>query len=292
MLTEQHNPRTAEIDKLPTAEILRLMNDEDLTVAQVVRNALPQIAPAVDAMASALRQGNRILYVGAGTSGRLAVLDAAECIPTFSIDPQQVQAVIAGGDAAFSQPIEGAEDDREAGPQDLMARGLHAGDVVVGIAASGRTPYVVSAVEAARALGAVTIGISCNAPAPLLDAAEFPIAAPVGPEVITGSTRLKAGTAQKLILNMLSTATMIQLGKVYGHWMVDVKMSNAKLVDRARRIVMQVSGVDEPTAARLLGESGKEVKTAIVMAVRGVSADEARHLLADTQGHLRRVIES
>lgn len=279
-----------QIDRLSALEIVQVMNAEDATVAAAVRAALPAVAEAVEVIAARLQNGGRLIYVGAGTSGRLGVLDAAECVPTFSVPPTLVQALIAGGPAALVQAIEGAEDDREAGRADLLALDVTAKDAVVGIAASGRTPYVIAALDAAAERGAATIGISCNAPAPVLDAAQIKIAALVGPEVITGSTRLKAGTAQKLILNMLTTASMILLGKVYGNLMVDVKVTNKKLADRARRIVMEVTGVDADEAARLLALAGNEVKTAIVAGLLDVTPDEARAQLAAAQGRLRDVI--
>lgn len=291
MLTEQRNPRSANIDQLSAFHIVQLMNAEDAAVAAAVREALPAIAEAVETIAARLRQGGRLIYVGAGTSGRLAVLDAVECVPTFSTDPGLVQGLIAGGMKALTQAVEGAEDDREAGRRDLLALGLTDQDVVVGIAASGRTPYVVAALEAANERGAATIGVSCNAPALVLDAAQIKIAALVGPEVVTGSTRLKAGTAQKMILNMLSTASMILLGKVYGNLMVDVKVTNRKLADRARRIVMEVTGVEADEAARLLALANNEVKTAIVIGLLDITPDEARARLKAAQGRLRTVIE-
>jgi N-acetylmuramic acid 6-phosphate etherase len=290
MLTEQRNPRTADIDRLSTQEILQLINEEDATVAAAVRNALPAVAQAVDAITERLRDGGRLIYVGAGTSGRLGVLDAAECVPTFGVQPGLVRALIAGGDVAITGSVEGAEDDSQAGRDDLLAIDISNQDVVVGIAASGRTPYVLGALEAANEAGALTIAISCNLPAPLLEIAQIGIAAPVGPEVIGGSTRMKAGTAQKLILNMLSTATMIQLGKVYSNLMVDVKVTNQKLAERARRIVSEIAGVSDERALQLLTQTGNEVKTAIVVAILGISVKEARALLKGNQGMLRRVI--
>jgi N-acetylmuramic acid 6-phosphate etherase len=290
MLTEQQNPKTAQIDQATTLDALTVMSDEDATVAHTVRAALPAIAQAVDAISARLARGARLIYVGAGTSGRLGVLDAVECVPTFGVPPGVVIGLIAGGSPALTAPVEGAEDDSAAGAADLRAIDLAADDAVVGIAASGRTPYVLGALEYANGLGALTVGVSCNVPAPLLDAAQIAIPLPVGPEVITGSTRLKAGTAQKLTLNMLSTVTMVRLGKVYGNLMVDVQTTNAKLVDRARRIIAQVGGTTPEAAAELLETSGREVKTAIVMARRGVDADEARRLLALADGRLRGVI--
>lgn len=291
MVTEQRNPRSMGIDRRSTLEILQIMNEEDAAVTQAVRQALPQIAQAVEMITGRLRGGGRLFYVGAGTSGRLGILDAAECVPTFSTPPELVQGLIAGGEQAITLPVEGAEDRPELGSSDLMARGLTAQDAVVGIAASGRTPYVVGALIYARQVGAATVGISCNAPAPVLDAADIPIPVIVGPEILTGSTRLKAGTAQKLILNMLSTATMIKLGKVYNNLMVDVKVSNQKLAERARRIVREVTGVSTDEAAALLAQTDNEVKPAIVMALLHVSADEARAKLAAADGMLGAVIE-
>jgi N-acetylmuramic acid 6-phosphate etherase len=291
MLTEQRNPRSANIDRLSALEIVQLINAEDANVASAVREALPAIAEAVEVIAARLRIGGRLIYVGAGTSGRLAVQDSVECVPTFSTDPTLVQGLIAGGMKALTQAVEGAEDDRDAGRRDVLALDLTVNDAVVGIAASGRTPYVVAALETANERGAATIGISCNAPAPVLDAAQIKIAALVGPEVVTGSTRLKAGTAQKMILNMISTASMILLGKVYGNLMVDVKVTNRKLADRARRIVSEVTGVDTDEAARLLAETNNEVKTAIVVGLLDITPDEARSRLNEAQGRLREVIE-
>ena len=291
MLTEQRNPRTTDIDRLSTLEMLQRMNAEDATVPAAVAQALPAIAQAVELIVERLRQGGRLIYMGAGTSGRLGILDAVECVPTFSTPPELVQGIIAGGVGAIIHSVEGAEDSREQGRADLLALNPTAQDVIVGIAASGRTPYVVSALETAQEIGAGTVGIACNAPAPVLDAAVIKIAALVGPEVVTGSTRLKAGTAQKLILNMLSTASMIRLGKVYGNLMVDVRVSNQKLAERARRIIREVTGVSEDEAAVLLARTDNEVKTAIVVALLGVDPAEARARLAAQQGLLRGVIE-
>ena len=291
MLTESQNPNTLEIDCLSTLEIVERINDEDAKVALAVRAALPQIALAVDGIAARIERGGRLIYVGAGTSGRLGVLDAAECVPTFNTDPALVVGLIAGVTRALTVAVEGAEDDREAGRADLLAIGLTANDAVVGIAASGRTPYVLGALAYAQEIGALTVGVACNVPSAVLDAANIAIGVPVGPEVITGSTRMKAGTAQKLVLNAISTATMIKLGKVYGNLMVDVRPTNEKLVDRARRIVAQIAGVGYDEAARLLDASGGEVKTAIVIARRGVAPDAARDLLAAAGGLLRVVID-
>jgi len=291
MITEQQNPKTLDIDELSTLDIVMRINAEDWTVAEAVARALPSIAEAVDAIVARLQAGGRLFYVGAGTSGRLGILDAVECVPTYNTPPQLVQGLIAGGEAAFTRSIEGVEDDTDAARHDLMAQAMTGRDVVVGIAASGRTPYALGAIAYARQQGALTIGISCNEPAPLLDAADIGIGVVTGPEVITGSTRMKAGTAQKLVLNMLSTATMIKLGKVYGNLMVDVQVRNEKLLQRARRIVVQVGQVEPERAAELLEAAHEDVKVAIVMARRAVTADEARLLLTEAGGILRKVID-
>ena len=288
--TEARNPRTAHIDREDTDEVLRLLNAEDARVPEVVRGALPQLAQAVAAIVEGMRVGGRLIYVGAGTSGRLAVLDAVECVPTFGTEPWQVVALISGGSQALQRSVEGAEDDREAGRRDLLALEPSSRDVVVGLAASGRTPYVLAALETARDAGARTVALACNDPSPLLELADIAIPLVVGPEAITGSTRLKAGTAQKLALNMLSTASMIRLGKVYGNLMVDVRVTNAKLAQRAARIVCEVTGVDGREAERLLAETGCRVKPAIVMALLGCTAQEAEQRLAAAEGRLADVI--
>ncbi|TQS26746.1 N-acetylmuramic acid 6-phosphate etherase [Microbispora sp. KK1-11] len=280
MATEQSDPRYSGIDTLPTEEIARLMNAADAAVPAAVGRAVPAISAAVDAIAARMADGGRLLYVGAGTSGRLAVLDASECPPTFGTHPDLVQGIIAGGEAALVRSVEGAEDDAEAGA--AVIRGKHVGplDSVVGISASGRAPYVVAAVEQARRLGALTVGLACNTGTPLARAADHAIEVIVGPEVVTGSTRLKAGTAQKLVLNMISTITMIRSGRTYGNFMVDVVASNSKLVDRAARIVSDITGMQVLRAREVLESAGRDVKTAVVMIERGVGADDARALLA------------
>lgn len=290
MQTEQSNPNTREIDRLSTLDMLTAINQEDRKVAEVVGEAIPAIGAAVDAIVERLQRGGRLIYVGAGTSGRLGVLDAVECVPTYGVSPELVQGVIAGGFQAIIKSIEGAEDDRSAARHDLGQLHITANDAIVGIAASGRTPYVLEAMVMAKEIKALTVGISCNAPAPLLDEVEYPIAAVVGPEVIAGSTRMKAGTAQKLILNMMSTGVMIKLGKVYGNLMVDVQATNQKLVGRARNLVMQIADVDAETTAELLNQAGQNVKVAIVMHREQLSADEARQKLALVNGRLRDVI--
>lgn len=289
-LTEQRNPASQNIDQLSTLDMLQVMNDEDAKVAQVVRAALPQVAKAIDAVVNGIQNGGRLIYVGAGTSGRLGVLDAVECVPTFSTTPELVVALLAGGQNAIGDSIEDAEDYPENGRAAVLELSITPHDVVVGIAASGRTPYVLGALEAAKTVGAVTVGISCNTPAPLLDTAQIAIALPVGPEVVTGSTRLKAGTAQKLVLNMISTGSMIRLGKVYGNLMVDVSIANQKLAGRAKRIVAEITAVTEDEAGKLLDAAGNEVKTAIVIHRRGVTPEQARLLLNEVGGRLREVI--
>jgi N-acetylmuramic acid 6-phosphate etherase len=292
MLTEGRNPRSKDIDRRSTLEILEIINAEDATVPGAVAAALPEIARAVDAVVASFRAGGRLIYAGAGTSGRLAVLDAVECVPTYNTSPEQVVALVAGGQTALVQSVEGAEDDIEAGRVDLVALNVSRNDTVIGVAASGRTPYVIGVLQAANAAGATTGAISCNVPAPILDMATIKIGVPVGPEVVSGSTRMKAGTAQKLVLNMLSTAAMIRLGKVYDNLMVDVRVTNVKLAARARRIVMEVTGVNEDRAADLLAQTNNEVKAAIVVGLLGVTPDVARVLLENQQGVLRKVISN
>lgn len=290
LTTEQDNPDSKNIDQVSTFDALRLINREDAKVAAAVRDALPQVADAVEVIAEAIANGGRLFYLGAGTSGRLGVLDAVECVPTFSVSPDLVQGVIAGGPDALTQSVEGAEDHPESARADLMARGLTRADVVCGIAASGRTPFVIGGLEYAKALGAKTIAIAGNARSPIGGIADISISVVVGPEVIAGSTRMKAGTAQKMILNMLSTAAMIRLGKVYGNLMVDVKVSNQKLAERACRLVMRLTSVDSERARALLERAHQDVKTAAVMARLDLEYEEARELLARAKGNLREVI--
>lgn len=290
LLTEQSNPASAQIDTLPTEEILRIMNGEDRRVAESVGREITHIAIAVDVIVDRLSKGGRLFYIGAGTSGRLGVLDAAECPPTFNVAPELVQGIIAGGEAALARASEANEDDPELGAADLLARGFTHNDVLVGIATSGRTPYVLGAVKAAHELGAATVGISCTPDSELAQAVEIPITPTPGPEIIAGSTRLKAGTATKLVLNMLTTAAMIRLGYVFGNLMVNVQPRNSKLEDRARRIIAQAAGLDYDAAARLLRESGGDVKTAIVMARLGVPREEAARRLREAGGKVSRAL--
>jgi N-acetylmuramic acid 6-phosphate etherase len=285
--TEQLNPATLAIDTRSTADILAIMNQEDQRVPLAVREALPQIGQAVDEIVARWRRGGRLFYFGAGTSGRLGVLDASECPPTFSSPPEQVQGFIAGGDVALRRSVEAAEDRPEIGADDVAKAGVGPADLVVGIAASGTTPYVIGALDEARRRGAFAVSLACNRGAPLSQHSDVPIEVEVGPEVVTGSTRLKAGTAQKLVLNMLTTAAMIRSGKVYGNLMVDLTASNAKLRRRARRIVRTVTGVDEDEADRFLQQTGYRAKPAILMALTGGSAAEADRRLAAANGFLR-----
>jgi N-acetylmuramic acid 6-phosphate etherase len=290
LLTEQRNPASAEIDTLPTERVLRIVNAEDRKVADAVRREIPAIARAVDAIVEAFQRGGRLFYIGAGTSGRLGVLDASECPPTFSVPPEMVQGIIAGGPAALSCATETTEDDPAIGARDLTERGFTARDVLVGIAASGRTPYVLGAVAEARRLGAVTVGISCTPDSELARAAAIAITPLVGPEVIAGSTRMKAGTAQKLVLNMLTTGAFIRLGYVYGNLMVNVQPKNAKLADRARRIVAQAAGVTYERAGELLDAAGDSVRAAILMGKTGAAREEAERRLAAAGGSISRAL--
>lgn len=289
-LTEQENPRTAQISSLPTNEILRLMNEEDARVAEAVAQVLLDIARAVDVIVSRLDQGGRLFYIGTGTSGRLGVLDAAECPPTFGVSPEMVQGIIAGGYDACHRAVEASEDDAAAGAGDLEARGFTRQDALVGIAASGRTPYTVGAVERARQLGGFTIGLTCVPGSLLTTAAEISIVPVVGPEVIAGSTRLKAGTAQKLVLNMISTAAMVRLGYVTGNRMTNVQTRNVKLRARALHILQSETELDQEQAMKLLGAAGDDLPLALVMSKTGRSADDARRALQETKGVVTRAI--
>ncbi|WP_055490504.1 N-acetylmuramic acid 6-phosphate etherase [Streptomyces sp. TP-A0356] len=291
LTTEAFRPELAEIDQLPTLEIAKIMNGEDATVPAAVAARLPQIAAAIDAVAERMARGGRLVYAGAGTAGRLGVLDASECPPTFNTDPAQVVGLIAGGPGAMVTSVEGAEDSQELAAADLEALGLTDRDTVVGVSASGRTPYAVGAVEHARARGALTVGLSCNADSTLAAAADHGIEIVVGPELLTGSTRLKAGTAQKLVLNMLSTITMIRLGKTYGNLMVDVRASNDKLRARSRRIVALATGATDEEIEGALAATDGEVKNAILTILSGVDGPSAARLLTESGGHLRTALE-
>ncbi len=292
LTTERPNPRSAQIDQLTPLEIVRLMNEEDAAVPRAVQKVERSIAAAIEVITSRLRAGGRLIYLGAGTSGRLGVLDAAECPPTFNSPPEMVVGVIAGGPPALMRAVEGKEDHPEFGRDDLEQIGLSSGDVVVGIATSGRTPYVIGGLQYARSIGAFTVGLSCNEDSELAQVSDLQITPVVGPEVISGSTRLKAGTATKLVLNMLTTGTMVRLGKTYGNLMVDLRATNQKLAARARRIVKMLTGVDDDRATDLLRQAAGEVKVALVCHVRGVTPQQARELLARHGGHLRPVLEA
>jgi N-acetylmuramic acid 6-phosphate etherase len=292
LTTEAFRPELADIDQLPTLEIARIMNGEDETVPAAVAAQLPRIAAAIDGTAERMSRGGRLIYAGAGTAGRLGVLDASECPPTFNTDPDEIVGLIAGGPSAMVKAVEGAEDSKELAAADLDALALTADDTVVGISASGRTPYAIGAVEHARASGALTIGLSCNADSALGAAADHGIEVVVGPELLTGSTRLKAGTAQKLVLNMISTITMIRLGKTYGNLMVDVRASNEKLRARSRRIVALATGASDEEIEAALAATDGEVKNAILTILGSVDGPTAADLLAKSHGHLRAALQS
>lgn len=289
-ITEQENLKTASLSSSPLGEILRRMNDEDTLVASAIGRVLPEVAQAVEGIVSRLSRGGRLFYVGTGTSGRLGVLDAAECPPTFGVSPDLVQAVIAGGYEACFRAVEASEDDAEAGSRDLNTRGVTKNDALVGIAASGTTPYTVGAVSYARSLGTFTVALTCSPRSPITRAAEVSIVPVVGPEVITGSTRLKAGTAQKMVLNMLSTATMVRLGYVTGNRMTNVQPRNAKLRARALRIIMAEAGLNLEAATSVLDETAGDLPLALVMSKTKCSMSEAKNALAASHGVVERAI--
>ena len=288
--TEQRNPRTASIDTLSTLEMAALINSEDHLCAEAVKAVLPEIAASIDVIYDKVRSGGRLFYCGAGTSGRLGVLDAAECPPTYGVDPGLVVGLIAGGAPAFLKAVEGAEDSRELGQKDLEAHDFSANDALVGIAASGRTPYVIGAMDYARSIGAPVMALTCCRNSEMSRHADITMAPVPGPEVITGSSRMKSGTCQKLVLNMISTCVMIKLGKVYGNLMVDVKASNEKLVQRAISIVCTVTEADEQTARAALQQCGFSCKTAIVMLLLGLNAEDAQKTLDAADGRIAQAI--
>jgi N-acetylmuramic acid 6-phosphate etherase len=290
LISETRNPNTLRLDEMTTLEMVTAFNHEDRTVPEAIARVLPQVAEAVDLAAAALRAGGRIIYLGAGTSGRLGVLDASECPPTFGVAHGVVVGLIAGGPGALLKAVEGAEDSLTLGAEDLQAIALAPRDLVVGLAASGRTPYVIGALRYAREAGCATVAISCNPDSPIAREAQVAISPVVGPEALTGSTRLKSGTAQKLVLNMISTGAMVKTGKVYQNLMVDVKATNEKLVDRACRIVVDATGAERGEAEQALQQTGFEVKPAILMILAQVTADEARQRLAQHNGYLRAAI--
>ncbi|MDP9844003.1 N-acetylmuramic acid 6-phosphate etherase [Streptosporangium lutulentum] len=279
LATEQSDPRYSQIDRLSTEQVARLMNAADITVPAAVAVVVPEISAAVDAVVTRMKAGGRLFYVGAGTSGRLAVLDASECPPTFGTDPELVQGIIAGGEPALTRSVEGAEDDDAGGAAAITEREVGALDSVVGVSASGRAPFVLGALAEAGRRGALTVGLSCNAGTPLSEAVLHPIEVIVGPEVVTGSTRLKAGTAQKLVLNMISTIAMVRLGRTYGNTMIEVSAMNSKLADRAARMVGDITGAELPVIRPALEAAGWNVKIAVLMIEHGLDADDARTLL-------------
>ncbi|MCR5176562.1 MAG: N-acetylmuramic acid 6-phosphate etherase [Anaerovibrio sp.] len=290
--TETPNPSTASIDRLSTDDMLALINTEDQKVALSIKPMLHAIGQVIDITADRLRKGGRLFYIGAGTSGRLGILDAVECPPTFGTDPDLVQGIIAGGYNAIFKAVEGAEDSLELAPRDLRERAFSPKDVLVGIAASGRTPYTLSALQYAKSIGAVAVSLTCSPNSPMESAADYSIVVQPGPEVITGSTRLKAGTAQKLVLNMISTGTMIKLGKVYGNLMVDVKTSNQKLNERAVRIVMAAGKCDRETASVALKNANGQAKLAIFHILSGKSIEESQKILDDSDGYIGKALEA
>ncbi|MDQ0156289.1 N-acetylmuramic acid 6-phosphate etherase [Robertmurraya andreesenii] len=291
LATEQRNQSTMNLDTLSTIEILQLMNKEDQTVPESVKKELPQIEKVVEAVKESFQKGGHLVYVGAGTSGRLGILDAAECVPTFSADPTMVQGLIAGGMSAMTVAVEGAEDSITLGEEDLRNIQLTEKDTVLGIAASGRTPYVIGALEYAKKVGATTASLACNKDAEISKYADINIEVEVGPEVLTGSTRLKSGTAQKLVLNMISTASMIGIGKVYKNLMVDVKPTNDKLVERSKSIIMQATECSYEEAEKAFFAADKNVKLAIVMILTKLSKEEASEKLDQANGFIRNIIE-
>lgn len=291
LVSETRNPETMDLDNLSTLEMVTKFNQQDATVAEAVRLTLPDVAKAVDAAAASLSAGGRLIYLGAGTSGRLGVLDASECPPTFGVPHGLVVGLIAGGPGALLKAVEGAEDNAQLGVSDLQALELKPQDMVVGIAASGRTPYVIGALRYARQLGCHTAAVSCNTASPIAHEAEIAISPVVGPEALTGSTRLKSGTAQKLVLNMISTGAMVRIGKVYQNLMVDMQATNIKLVDRACRMVCQATGCSAEEAETALKQTQYEVKTAILMVLSGLAADQAKSLLIRHKGFLRAALQ-
>lgn len=292
LTTESRNENTLNIDSVSTLEMVKLINEEDKKVPYAIEKELESIAKAVDVTAERLSKGGRLIYIGAGTSGRIGILDASECPPTYGVSPELVQGIIAGGNTAIFKAIEGAEDNPELGKQDLIDKKLTKNDVICGIAASGRTPYVIGAMKYAKEIGAAVLCITMNKDSEMASIADVPISVTVGPEAIMGSTRMKAGTAQKLIANMISTGTMIKLGKVYGNLMVDVKASNEKLYTRAKRIVMLATEAEEALAEKVLVETNYDVKLSILMITTGLQMSEAEKLLNDNKGYVRKAIDS
>ncbi|WP_032121477.1 N-acetylmuramic acid 6-phosphate etherase [Clostridium amazonitimonense] len=291
LVTEGRNTNTMDIDKLSTLELVKKINEEDKKVAEAVAEASVEIAKAIDVITEGMKKGGRLLYMGAGTSGRLGILDASECPPTYGVDFELVQGLIAGGHTAIFKAVEGAEDSFELGEKDLKEKSINENDVICGIAASGRTPYVIGGMNYAKAIGAKVICVTMNPDSEMAKIADIPISVVVGPEVVMGSTRMKAGTAQKLVLNMLTTGTMIKLGKVYSNLMVDVQPTNEKLVTRAKRIVMMATEVSIEEAEKYLEETGYNVKLSILMIVAGVSKERGEELLKSSDGYIAKAID-
>lgn len=292
LTTESRNQNTIDIDKVSTLEMVRKINNEDKKVAEAVEAELPKIAEAIDGIVKGMHKGGRLIYIGAGTSGRLGVLDASECPPTYGVSEELVQGIIAGGKEAIFRAKEGAEDSKELAVEDLKFKNLNENDTVVGLAASGRTPYVIGGLNYANEIGALTVAVTCNADSEVSKAAKISIAPVVGPEVVTGSTRLKSGTAQKLVLNMLSTGVMIKLGKVYGNLMVDVRATNAKLVERAKKIVCEATGVQREEAEKILEETNFDVKLSIFMLLSKLNKDEAKTILENNNGYIAEALKN
>lgn len=292
LTTESRNLSTSNIDKVSTLEMVKIINNEDKKVAEAIEKEIPKIAQAIDFIVERMKKGGRLIYIGAGTSGRLGILDASECPPTYGVSEELVQGIIAGGYEAIFRAKEGAEDSKELAIEDLKLKELSSNDIVVGIAASGRTPYVVGGLEYANQVGALTISITCNSDSEVSKTSKISIAPIVGAEVITGSTRLKSGTAQKLVLNMLSTGSMIKLGKVYGNLMVDVKATNKKLVERAKKIVCEATGIEKSLAEDILLKTNYDVKLSIFMILSGLSLNDAKEKLLKNDGYIAKALES
>lgn len=289
--TESRNLNTSNIDKVSTLEMVKIINNEDKKVAEAVEKEIPKIAQAIDYIVERIKKGGRLIYIGAGTSGRLGILDASECPPTYGVSEELIQGIIAGGHEAIFRAKEGAEDSKELAIEDLKLKKLSSNDIVVGIAASGRTPYVVGGLEYGNQIGALTISITCNSDSEVSKTSQISIAPIVGAEVITGSTRLKSGTAQKLVLNMLSTGSMIKLGKVYGNLMVDVKATNKKLIERAKKIVCEATGIEKNLAEDILLKTDYDVKLSIFMILSGLSLNDAREKLLENDGYIAKALE-
>ena len=292
LTTESRNSSSLNIDKVSTLDMVKIINNEDKKVALAVEKELVKIAEAIDGIVSGMQKGGRLIYIGAGTSGRLGILDASECPPTYGVSEELVQGIIAGGTEAIFRAKEGAEDSKELAIEDLKSKNITENDTIVGLAASGRTPYVIGGLEYANKIGALTVSITCNANSEVAKVSKVSIAPVVGAEVVTGSTRMKAGTGQKLVLNMLSTGTMIKLGKVYGNLMVDVRATNKKLVERAKKIVCEATGVDREVAEKVLKETNYDVKLSILMILTGLDINEAKEKLSQNKGYIAKAMET